>query len=290
MLNLLTGDDLYAHILLLRVTDPRAVVLLEGPHDCKVLDRHLNEMDCRSIPANGKPSLLRAIELCELQGTPNVVGVLDQDYDHMIGPLPYANIVYVDAHDMDALVLYSPSVLSRVCAELADQESISIHLSRVRASTVRELAERLSWPVSLLRSISIREDLRLNMRDFPIGEVVDVQAGLVDFEKLVRIAVGRSSGHRVADVLELTAKLRRESNGRMRGRYEINGHDAHAVLALVAKRAWSSPARPGADLVARLCRAAFSCAQLMVTRLYEALASWGDQRGIAVWSCPACFA
>src|SRR4051794_19033266 len=123
MQDLLTGDDLFSEIILLRSDDDRAIILLEGPSDCRALDAHLNEDQCKSIPAHGKDLVINAVELANQNGITGIVGVLDQDYDHLFGlPSSRANIVYVDAHDLDSLVFYAPTVASRVWSQFASMD------------------------------------------------------------------------------------------------------------------------------------------------------------------------
>jgi len=291
MLNMLTGDDLFAHILLLRVTDARAILLLEGPVDCKTLDAHLNEVECRSLPANGKNSVLRATELAVQNGVPDVLGVLDQDVDGRPGAgRAGENLIYVGAHDLDTLILHAPSVFARVCTELASVHSINRHVARLGLSSALEVVHAASRPISELRTLSVTRDLRLALGGFPVEVVVDAERATVDLAAMVDLAIKRSKGQVVLRADEVEAALRLSLADAFDPINDLNGHDMHAVLAFVAKEAWGANVKTGAELVSRLARAAFSCGQLMVTDLFDRVAEWGRDRGRAIWSCPACYA
>lgn len=288
MQSFVTGDDLYAHVLLLRAVDPRAVLLMEGPSDCAVVDPHLNSDQIQSLPAHGKESLLRCIEIADIQGERNVLGVADRDFDIEFGfQVVSKNLVYTDAYDMDTLVCYTGSVLSRAISAASHRETRIRHLTAHAISDPRTIVECSAGALSAVRFLSMRDGLGLNLDRFPMHAVVKPPSGEVDLERMIDIAISRSS-QTVATRSRIVAEVESIRDKHSKAlRYFIRGHDFHACLAVQISQFWGGT-KLSVERIAVVLRAAMGCLDLMGTTLFDQIRTWGHTRGINVWSCPKC--
>jgi len=289
MRGLLTGEDLFALILLLRTSDKRAVLILEGPTDCAVFDAHLQHQQCFSLPGYGKQSVLKAIELVDRTGLSNVIGVVDRDLDFIQGvDISSDNVIYTDAYDLDTTIFYASSTFVRVAASICERSAQESHLGSLDGRDARNLVESIAAPLSLLRMISERESLGLKLRGFPMHEVVDGGSASVRVKDLVRLAWQRSGSPTTIVLQDLVSEVEALLAQGLAGAQSICGHDLHASLSVIARASWGAPKSVGVDAVARLFRAAFSCTELMATELFAAIAAWADARSLTVWRCPTC--
>ncbi|MEU4603767.1 hypothetical protein AB0F43_12365 [Kribbella sp. NPDC023972] len=287
MLNFLTGDDIYNHILMMRGVDPRAAMVLEGPTDCSALDPHLNSSQIYSIPGNGKPSVLRVVELVDLNQVKWVLGVIDSDRKPL--PVRSDNLVQVDAYDLDTLIFSAQSVLSRVLSVVSDPDSRRAHLASSGCDTEFDAISRLARPVSALRHVSISESIGLGLDGFPIGEVADPKTLAVSLAGLIDLAAKRAKKPPKLPYADIEAKLVAEL-GTMASddRGELCGHDLHGAAALLVRTAWGSRGNWSAKAIGQMMRSTLGCAQLMGTGLFEAIRRWGERQGLTSWLCPVC--
>ena len=120
----LTGSDLFAYIEMQRQLDARAVVVVEGPDDCGVIDPHVDEEVVHTIPGYGKASVVDAAVLFEHAGVARVSLVSDSDFDRQLGlasALP-PNLILTEYHDLDADIFFGcPTLLTSVLANFSDR-------------------------------------------------------------------------------------------------------------------------------------------------------------------------
>jgi hypothetical protein len=283
MRDLLTGDDLYAEILLLR-DENKAVVVVEGPDDIDSLDAHISEDSCYLIPGYGKDSVEYAIRLVDQKGPTKVLAILDRDWVGILDVgLESANIVYTDLYDLDATIMSLGNICKRVASSFCDNDRLKRHMSRTGASGIAEFAVRSSVAVGALRLIARERRLPLSVRDFPIGEIIDADGGDPDLRQLVTIAAakaGRNVSIDVESTIGLVDEKVREIGYQIR---YCSGHDLAEALSAVMRKRWGSSVR--AAVVIKALRSALSCHDLSTTRMFGEVQVWAASQRVEVWDC-----
>ena len=279
----ITGDDLFAEVLMLRTADPRTIVMLEGPSDCQALDTHVDNTAAHTIPGYSKAAVERAIQLADTAALQRVLAILDLDWVGLLDqPLVSANVVYTDAYDLDATIFLAADVMARVVATTTDRERVETYIS-LAGLPLRDTVVRIVGKVGLGRFISCRDRLEIPFRDFPVNIVLTENRNDVDMQQMVTVALGRAGNSSVHQADFLT-KIRETLNTtRELSRY-CSGHDIATVLAHLVK------SRLGGNSISRATmeqfgKAALSCAALQQTVLYSAVATWATQAETRVWNC-----
>lgn len=285
MREFLTGDDLFAEVLLLR-DQGKLVVLVEGPDDVDALDAHVSEESSFLIPGYGKSSVEYAIGLADAQKLDFVLAILDRDWVGIIdAPHPSPNVVYTDMYDLDATIIFTGDACRRVVSNFCDKERLKRHMTRSGAARPTEFIVKPAIAVGVLRLLTCEMHLAVKVRDFPITEIMDMSTGEPDIVKMIVIANSKYLGHDRSMDKEGTAQLvkLKISEAGSDVRY-CSGHDLSVALAGIMRRKWGCTVK--AEVVIKAIRAAFACGNLMMTSLYREVERWAANRGAAVWTCP----
>ena len=285
MREMLTGDDLFAEVLLLRDQD-KIVVLVEGPDDVDALESHVSEESSFLIPGYGKSSVEHVVALADDQGLDFVLAVLDRDWIGVVDePHSSPNIVYTDLYDLDATIVFSRDICRRVVANFCDSEKMKRHLSRSGVSSPIDLVLIPAVAVGVLRLLTRERNLPIKVRDFPIGEIMNMDGGEPSVVKMVVIGHSKCGDrNREMDqgaVAQLVAAKMVEIGPDVR---YCSGHDLAAALAAVMRKKWGCTV--GGDAIIKTIRAAFACENLVATLLYSRVEAWAVSRNVRVWTCP----
>jgi len=283
LLEHVTGDDVFAEILMLRTADARAIVLLESDSDCAALDSHILKNNARTLPTWSKSALLRAMTLVEERRIKQIVGLADRDFDGVLFAVrSMDSLIYTDRYDLDATILLTGNVLERLLASFADRDSLSSHLASSGTSAADAVIE-MAGPVGYGRYVSIRDRLEVRFNDFPVHACVDRDTGTVSLSLLAGVAVSRSrqpACERVEFARLIRDGLKRAGN---LGQY-CSGHDLAAAISHMVRTQWGN-GRVSKDLIERSARAAFDCESLRATEFYEKVNIWALEADAAIWAC-----
>lgn len=280
----LTGDDVFAQILLLMaVPSPRAILLVEGPSDCSCLAAHILTETAQLLPCHGSQNLDRAIELVDQEGVLGVLALRDSDW---IGLLYAArtsrNIVYTDLYDLDSSLFLCTEVGHRLPMAFGRPANIERHVRSTGVGSGIELAARIASELGRMRLVSARYSLGLRLDDFPIHEVCDPRLGTVARDALIRLVLQRSESPSCT-AEELAEYLDQELSV---DAYRVcSGHDVVSVLAFLIRAAWGGRPHAGKAVILDAAHAALSCGELMRLKLYDGVCEWEDRTGRRVWAC-----
>ena len=112
-----TPGTIVAEIKMRRMLRRSAFLVLEGVDDVRFWKtRH--HLDCVLIDAEGKPNVVYGIDRLNAGRMEGVLGIVDDDYDSMLG-VSYdvrCNMAATDAHDLESLLCRS-SALDSILAE-----------------------------------------------------------------------------------------------------------------------------------------------------------------------------
>jgi hypothetical protein len=278
-----TGDDLFAEILMLRTADPRTIVLLEGASDCQALDTHIDAAVAHTLPGYAKTTVERAIELADSGQVQRVLAIVDLDWVGVLsGPLESANVVYTDHYDLDATVFLSDDIMTRVVATTTDRDRLDAYLTRV-GSSLREIVVRMAGKIGLGRFVSCRDRLEVPFRDFPTHVAITQANDDVDLAQMVTIALGRSREPMIQQT-EFLGRVKKTLNETGDLSRYCSGHDIAAVLAHLVRHCLGGGAL-SRQTMEQFGRAALSCAALKQTALYGDVVAWAREANTRVWSC-----
>ncbi|MFG2317392.1 MULTISPECIES: hypothetical protein [Streptomyces] len=269
----LTGDDLFSYIILLQ-SGPTAkkYLLCEGDSDCAVLDPHLNEDICETIPGYGKNSVIEAINIASQQNMSNVAALLDRDWQKAESPIP-SIAVMTDYYDIDATVFYSGDTCKRVVAAFCDRDRVRDFLTAGNWKSPEEIATSLAFPVGVLRKLNHDTGWGLRFADTPFTEVALPDSTGLDLTKTVASALSRSKKPRVGeqDIPSIVSAAEQEIRNVSNQRSFCCGHDLNSALAYLMAYKWA--ARINRKTLERSMRAAFSCKEMSSTAMFGRIPS-----------------
>ncbi|MGY8634286.1 DUF4435 domain-containing protein [Bradyrhizobium sp. 14AA] len=178
-----------AQIRLVRQADKRAVLVLEGETDARVFDRLIDHSACDLEIGFGRKNVIGAIDLLEDEGFVGFAGVVDADFDRLIGAkIDLENLFLTDCHD---LTIFSSPALERYLAEYADPELLSAQYQS-DFQALRNAILAASLELSLCRLVSQRDGLRLYFQDLRHDQYIGLDLR-TDVHQLATDIIDRSS-------------------------------------------------------------------------------------------------
>ncbi|MFJ2752387.1 hypothetical protein [Streptomyces sp. NPDC087297] len=270
----LTGDDLYSYVILLQSENSRKKYLLcEGESDCAVLDPHLMEDMCETIPGYGNNSVVEAIRIVTAQRTKGVAALIDRDWSkdgQQVSPLA----AQTDHYDIDATIFYSGNVCQRVVSTHCNRDAVKKFLSSGGWDSPIEPATALALPIGVLRKLNQEQGWGIRCGDTPFDDVAFPDASGIDIEKAVLSAISRSKKPRVsqADAGRIASEVAEEMLRVADPATHCCGHDLNSALSFLMRRKWGGE-RINKRSVEKAMRAAFSCVELTSTKFHAGLSS-----------------
>ncbi|MDG5807512.1 hypothetical protein P9869_33575 [Streptomyces ossamyceticus] len=281
MRELLTADDLFSHLLIMRGVSDKKFILVEGDDDCGLIDPHLNADVCETLPSGGKTVVLGAAELAEKQGMTGVGVVLDLDWSDLLYPRivkPY--VFYTDSYDIDATAYAVDQNVVGFVVNQSDRDRLRSLVPKDSARTLSAVAKEVAHAVGVIRFLSEKFRWELKMREFPTHLAItdDVK---VDIEKIVEVSLQRSPNASVAkeDVLAEFRKHAPSVSDRFR---YCSGHDLLSAVAALLRKVGGQVSAKSAGIA---LRSAFGCNSVAQSSLFQSIHSWGARQGCAILDC-----
>ncbi|MFD0226070.1 hypothetical protein ACWGPD_00690 [Streptomyces hirsutus] len=280
MLDELTGDDLYAELIMLRTNDKRYFIVVEGVADVAVFDRFMDLGHCVPIPAHGKENAHTCLTRVISDHFPGVFAILDKDW---LGLLPNNleddRIVHTDHYDLDACIFFSGDIYAGIAGSFCAGNGFRNGSPGCTTDDLQRACVDMAFPLGVLRYISSRDELGLKLDKFPLAEALNVDLS-VDLDSLVSISIARTKGAS-ASKCSLMEDLNREMAAiRDRSRY-CSGHDLAKAFSILLKVSWRG--KIGADVVERSARAALSATELQKWAIYSRAKKWVSGSAKNVW-------
>lgn len=281
MRELLTADDLFSHLLIMRGVSDKKYILVEGDDDCGLIDPHLNEDVCETLPSGGKSVVLGAAELAEEQGMDGVGVVLDLDWSDLLYPrIPKPYVFYTDFYDIDATAYANDQSVIGFIINQADRDKLRALAPKDSARALSNAAKEVALSIGVIRFLSEKSRWELRMREFPTHLAIaeDIK---VDTERIAEVALQRSPNASVAkeDVLAEFRKHAPLISDQFR---YCSGHDLLSAIAALLRKVGG---QVSAKSVGVALRSAFSCQRASQSDLFTAIHAWGASQGCAVLSC-----
>jgi hypothetical protein len=273
MLSSITADDVYSQILLLRDTDNRTLLLLEGDTDCSTIDAHLSD-SCASLPAYSKDAAIGAARLAHFRGDRRVLALVDRDWAGVIeDSAPGPNVFFTDAYDMEATLFCIDDLRTRVIHAASNR--------RPSQTVVREIVELTvssAAAIAALRFASQDNGWFIGVRGFPVHEIVDLGECKIDVYRMCVIALAKSrSPVDIRVVLTEVEWLRSV----LADAAFCSGHDLMKALSFMIRRLLGGSI--GEEHLAAMFRAALNFELLSDTDFFRTIQLWAERGGQEVW-------
>ncbi|MFD7813346.1 hypothetical protein ACFV6E_10430 [Streptomyces sp. NPDC059785] len=271
MLDELTGDDLYAELIMLRTNDSRYFIVVEGVADVAVFDRFMDLDHCIPIPAHGKGNAHICLERVIRDDFSGVFAILDKDWFELLpGDLEDKRIIYTDHYDLDACIFFSDGIYEGIAGSFCAGSGFRHGTPGCTSDDLQRACIEIAFPLGALRYLSERDGLGLNLSNFPLGEVMNSDLS-VNLTSLVSIALARTKGNNISTHGVEDALRQEMKTVRSRIRY-CSGHDLAKAFSILVKQRWKR--KIGADVVERSARAALSAVEIKKWMMYRHAKKW----------------
>ncbi|WP_406735178.1 hypothetical protein OG508_21345 [Streptomyces sp. NBC_01108] len=280
MLAELTGDDLYAELIMLRSNDSRYFVVVEGVADVAVFDRFADLSHCVPTAAYGKESAHTCLKRVIADGFDGVFAILDRDWvDLLPGDLQDEKIVHTDYYDLDSCIFFSEGTYEGMASSFCAGGGFRVGANGCTARELQSICVEMAFPVGVLRFISERDSLGLNLGKFPLSEVIGPDFK-VDLESLLRITLSRTKGNKV--LLEDISVALHESLKLIKDKARYcAGHDLAKAFSILIKKRWNG--KIGADVVERSARSSLDVENFKKMSIYSDARKWAEGSGKPIW-------
>jgi hypothetical protein len=259
-----------------------SIAIVEGSSDARFYHRHFDQT-CLVLPAFNKKNVIQAIIELTKRKAKGVLGIIDCDYSFIEKKvIKHPNILYTDFHDLETLLVLSPS-LTNVLRELVPDTKMQLLESLVNRT--RETLLALGVEIGYLRWVFDRENLGLNFDSLPYKQAVNLKQKTADLKILLTSAKVASRLTKLAisdaDILSRAASLK-SSNADIG--HVCQGHDLVFLLELIIPAIFddafghtfsnSIRGKTLADLLDEKLRLGYEKAFFVTTKLYLAIKDW----------------
>ena len=267
-----------AEIKMTRMVHDGAFLVVEGVSDVRFWRTRLHN-DCELVDGEGKPNVVGAVGQLDAEGLSGVLGIVDDDYDSLMGVTrTSANLVATDAHDLEC-VLCRSAALDSVLAEFGVARKIQAFREATGSDVRTGLLER-AMTFGRLRWAAVRYGLDIDFGVLRVPRFVDRATWAVDGGELLRAVSAGSSSHDYDALGRRIARLPLADPWRV-----ARGHDMIEILRIGLQRVLGNlPASEGAKDITRVLRAAMSLEELQRTTLHTDMRTWENANGYLMFS------
>ena len=261
------AGTLVAEIKMTRTNHKGTILLVEGKDDLRFW-RTWQHSDCDLIDGEGKPNVVGSIERLDSENFKGVLGIVDADYDHLMGEnLSSKNLVATDAHDIECLLCRSPA-LDKVLSEFGDSSRIQ-QFNEEEDTDVREGLLKRALEIGRLRWAVRRCQLDINTKEISVQRFVNENTWIVDIEGLICVVANCNPSD--ADVLKRSITELPCADPW----YVVRGHDVVELLRIGLRRVLGNrPNNAGRKQISGILRAGISREDLEHTMLWANIRIW----------------
>ncbi|MBA7563088.1 hypothetical protein ES708_04741 [subsurface metagenome] len=286
MLDLITGSDITAEVIMTRVAFAGAVVIVEGDDDVSLFERLFARGSCEVLPARGKENALDSIQRLNNSKVPGVLAIVDADFDRIAGlSSSYQNVVMSDHHDVEVMLITSPA-LEAVLQEYASRGKADRYLHATKSQSLREALFASAHPIGVFRWLSYSQKWSLDFDEMNYKKFLNDNLS-VDCDKMISYIRQFTAGRYASDPTSLAARwpddavlvpmIAKTMETTRSNRNELCcGHDLAALLAIGLRSKWGSQPASIANKsnVGALLRLAYDTSFFATTDLYSTICDW----------------
>lgn len=275
----MTGEELVNLLVMERQLDGRLVFVVEGDEDCRLLDMHLNQVDCRTECAGSKTAVLEAAAELIAERIDWVLCLVDADFSRLDGGATAfpSNVVTTDQYDLvvDALIA-RPRVVEGIAINHGVRPSHP--LRRASSHSIWDIVSSISLHAGALRHIVVCGEYDISVRNLTFG---DVSAGMARHREIVgEIAVQRSGGR--LDLGIVASRIDLEISQVSPPESLLCAHDiASALSAIIEEHGGRGSRRE----IEHSLRQAITCETFISLRVVKEMSSWAAGRAMRAFTC-----
>ena len=262
-------SGLVAEIKMRRTLHGGSFLVVEGKDDERFWKPRCHG-SCRLIDGMGKLNVIHGLQRLDEINFLGALGVVDSNHDYLDDmPLPSANLVRTDAHDLECLLCRSPA-LEGVLAEYGDTDKIA-RFEQQHGMDVRTALLNRGLVFGRLRWVARRLEPNLGLGDINPPRFIDESEWIVDEEEMVRVV---ASSNVQIDAQALQREIAQLPPNKDPW-HVVHGHDLIEILRIGLRGVLGSlQTSTGVVAIARLLRQAMELQDLQSTGLWEDMRRW----------------
>lgn len=272
MREFITGKVVANWVRMVRQTHSGAIVLAEGDADSRLYSQIIDQSSCVIINAHEKQNVIDALEILGAQKFEGILGIVDADCNRLTQePLPSNNLLLTDTHDLDTMLIASPS-LEKVLLEHGSQTK----LSRLE-KPVRQIIIDTALPYAYLRLVSVKQALSLDFEGLKYGRFINKKTSETDALKLIIAILSRSKkgGINPNRLLKSVIQMQKEKHDP----WQICcGDDMIHILSieLCSKFGTNNPQQVHPKIIEKALHIGYEPAYFSSTILYQSIKAWEE--------------
>ena len=280
----LDTDDLYAYLSMLRSSDSRLFLIVEGTSDVSAISRQVNDIDCSLICGYSKPVVVDTMVRLQHSDPDGCVALIDRDFDDWLGMELPPSVFTTELYDREADLLLRCGLLTDYLAVVKDDEKERILCLQVGGSSLLGIFVCVAAVIGRVRWITMHNRLGLKLSRFPIGEILNSETDSVCWvdrlDGVVEMALKRSPGvtRTKAEIVLMCGETLVQDEERL-----CSGHDLVSAVA-VSSILWARYRLSRRELMNHIS-ATVRCDVLEQLRWYRDLDAWAEDRGYEIWNC-----
>ena len=245
-----------------------AFLLLEGVGDIRFWTKR-RRTECELIDGEGKSNVVGAMQRLDSDGAVGVLGVVDDDYDSILGTKRVSrNLVHTDAHDLECILCKS-TALDAVLGEFGHERKMRAFEAKTGMDVRTNLLHR-ALVFGRLRLVTVYYELDIDNKAIRVARFVDNDTWSVDSDLLFRSVVRRGSSDTESIVRRSVMKLPKYDPWRI-----ARGHDVVQLLRIGLMRVLGNiRSSVGEDHIVSLLRTALSPRDFQSTTLWQDIRVW----------------
>jgi hypothetical protein len=267
--DLITPSALANRVRQRRETHKGSFLLVEGASDTKFYGQLIDRDCCQLLPpAQNRDKAIKVLEI--LQAAPDVVAIVDKDFDELNGTLPAVpNLFFTDTHDLETMLLQSPA-LEKLLVEFGSEKKLAEFDGDVRAVLLAA-----GCTIGYLLWVSLQDGLHLKFEGIDFPKFIDAATLTIDETKLIE-EVKKKSQRLELKTPELQQRLTHQKAPTHDQWQVCRGHDLIHILAIGFRKMLGSkqPNEVTVEILERDLRLAYERTYFRKTQLYVAIGNW----------------
>jgi hypothetical protein len=260
-----TAGVVAAEIELLRMNWSGSFLVVEGVTDSKFWRTRKNDL-CDLVIAQGRRMVLNSLSILNSRAIQGVLGIVDDDFDALLGNNPLIeNVISTDPRDLEGVLLRARA-LEKVLAEYADANRLATFLA-VEGGCIREAILRRTILFGRIRWIN-EVGTQANLESLKPLRFCDVATWSYDEAAIMQEAVKLHVAQTVEELSQQIGELPPADPWLV-----CRGHDLIDVLlgGLLGVLGGADARRPAIE---SMLRSGLEGTELQSTQLYKDIRNW----------------
>lgn len=259
------------------------ILVLEGDSDAHTLKHCLDREIVKVVIANGKKTVIEAVEFSDEQSFPGVLGIVDADFVDLVEIRSSSpNVFYTDLYDLDAMVFFAGTPIDH-CIEAfgkySDLREVADGDGSLSAE-VRKSAAAMAAQVGFFRMYSTRGGHHMTLDRLPFEKIFSEPGYGPDVRVLKDILPKKCTGIAICED-DVDEWMDRSVNETIPLERVSQGHDLFRCISYAAKEKWGISVK--AEIWEGVARSHWNMRLLSKTSLFSQVNTWAATFGYSVW-------